>query len=280
MKIRIRNELVLLNLLVLLLTAAIIFFPSNVVRIILGLPFIFFFPGYAMMTALFPRREGISSIERVVLSLGMSITVVPLMGLILNYTPWGIRLYPIVTSITTFILIMSIIAWYRRHKLAKGERFTISFNLSLSPWRGQNTADKVLSIVLIVAVLGAIGTVGYALVRPKVGENLTEFYVLDIEGKAANYPRQLAVGQEGKVIVGIVNSEHEVVSYRLEVMIDGVVNNDIGGIVLEQDEKWEQEVSFIPQKAGENQRVEFLLYKDGEVEPSLKPLRLWVDVTE
>jgi len=279
MTIRIRDELILLNILAILLILIIVFFPSSILRVILGLPFILFFPGYTLIGALFPRKTGLDSIERVAWSFGLSIVIVPLIGLILNYTPWGIRLYPMLISVAIFIVTTSAVAWWRRHKLANGERFTISFNLS-PPWRGQNTVDKVLSIVLILAVLAAIGTISYALVRPKVGENLTEFYILEMESKASTYPRQLMVGQEGKVILGIANSEHEVVSYRVEVMIDGIVNNDIEGIDLEPGEVWKQEVSFIPEKTGENQKVEFLLYKEKEVEPCLDPLHLWIDVGE
>jgi len=90
--IRIGNGLLPLNLLVLGLVVAILFFPSNVLRIVLGLPFVLFFPGYTLMSALFPKREGMSGIERVALSLGVSIAIVPIIGLILNYTIWGIGL--------------------------------------------------------------------------------------------------------------------------------------------------------------------------------------------
>jgi len=280
MTIRIRDELILLNILAILLILIIVFFPSSILRLILGLPFVLFFPGYTLTAALFPKGNVIGSIERVALGFGLSIVVFPLLGLILNYTPWGIRLYPMLISVATFILATSVIAWYRRYKLAKEERFAISFNLSLPVWRGRGVTDKVLSIVLILAILGAIGTMGYALIMPKVGENLTEFYILDIESKAANYPRQLAMGQEGKVIVGIANSEHKTVSYRLEVRINGLKNNEVGPIVLEHEEKWESEISFVPQVAGEKQKVEFLLYKNGGGQPCLEPLRLWVDVTE
>lgn len=40
--------------------------------------------------------------------------------------------------------------------------------------------------------------------------------------------------------------EHGTVSYRVEVMIDGVNRDEIEPIVLEHDEKWEGEVSFVP----------------------------------
>lgn len=90
----------------------------------------------------------------------------------------------------------------------------------------------------------------------------------------------MRLGGGEKVIVGIVNYKHEVVGYRIEVKIDGIENNEVGPVVLANEQKWEGIVSFTPDKAGDNQKVEFLLYKNGEAEPCLKPLHLWVDVTE
>jgi len=65
-----------------------------------------------LIAALFPRRNALDSIERVALSFWLSIAVVPLIGLILNYPPWGIKLEPILISITIFIVVASLIAWY------------------------------------------------------------------------------------------------------------------------------------------------------------------------
>ncbi len=260
------KELLLVNILAILLIIVITFFPSNVLRVTLGLPLMLFFPGYTSIAVLFPKKSALDGIERLALSFGLSIAVVPLTGLVLNYTPWGIRLYPILISLTIFLIITSVIPWYWRHKLAEAERFAISFNLSLPLWRGQNTADKVLSIVLIAAILGAIGTVGYVIATPKIGEKFTEFYVLGLEGKAMDYPREMAVGEEPRVIVGIVNREHETVSYQVEMKMDGVKNNRVELLVLGQDEKWEKEVSFTPNRIGDKQQVEFLLYRRGQTE--------------
>jgi len=43
----------------------------------------------AATTAPSHSREGIDGIERVALSFGLSIAIVPLIGLVLNFTPWG-----------------------------------------------------------------------------------------------------------------------------------------------------------------------------------------------
>lgn len=279
LRIKIRNELLPLALLVIVLIAAITLFPSNILRIILGLPFVLFFPGYTLMAALFPRRESVSGIERVALSFGMSIAVVPLIGLILNYTPWGIRLESILYSIASFIFITAAIAWLRRRKLPKEERFGVEFQLKM-PRRGISSRDKALSIILALAIVGALGMISYVIATPKVGQKFTEFYVLASEGKTTDYPKELKVGQEGRVTIGVVNNEHEIVNYRLEVRINGLKNNEVGPIMLEHEEKWEREVSFTPKVAGERQKVEFLLYKNEGIEPCLEPLRLWLNIRE
>ncbi len=197
MRIRIRNELLPLNLLVILLIVAIILSPSNILRLILGIPFVLFFPGYALMAALFPKKEGIGSIERLMLSLVMSFVIVSLIGLFLNYTPWGIRLEPMLYSVASFIFITSIIAWFRRRRLLWKERFDIEFQLRMSGW-GEAAGDKVLSIILVLAILGALGVIGYVLVTPTAEDKFTEFYILELEGEARDYPSELMVGKEGR----------------------------------------------------------------------------------
>ena len=139
---------------------------------------------------------------------------------------------------------------------------------------------KVGSIILVLVILSVIGMIVYTIASPKFGQRLTESYILGSEGKAADYPTEVVVGETYNVIMGIVNHDHERVTYRLEVRINGVKNNEVGWITLEQDEKWEQEVSFIPKKTGENQEVEFCLHRNGEVELILPPLRLWIDARE
>jgi len=286
MKAKLDKDLWLIGIVTIVLAVAIAFFPSTIARTILGLPFLLFFPGYTLTAALFPKKGSLSGVERVALNFGLSIAVVPLIGLVLNFTPWGIRLEPILISLAVFIIAASGVAWYRREKLAPEERFRVLFNGRLPSWQGQSMPDKVLSVVLIVAILGAIGTLGYAIATPRVGEKFTEFYILGSGGKAEDYPTELKVGEEGRVIVGIVNHEQERTSYKVEVWIDGEKaklriegeDRDEISVELENEGKWEQEVGFVPQKAG-RQKVEFVLYKEGE--PYFEePLYLWIDVEE
>jgi uncharacterized membrane protein len=93
-------------------TSAIVFFvPEDVYPvadawIALGTVFIFWLPGYTFIEALFPMRlpvktssEELDALARIALSVGMSMALVPIVGLILNYTPFGVTLTPITLSL-------------------------------------------------------------------------------------------------------------------------------------------------------------------------------------
>jgi len=138
---------------------------------------------------------------------------------------------------------------------------------------------KALAVVLLLVMVATIGAIVYLAVTPHIGERFTEFYVLGMDGKAEDYPREVKVGQEAQVILGMVNHEYENTSYDIEITTDGLRNKEIGPIVLANKEKWEKQVSFMPARVGGNQKVEFLLYKTGQVEPYLS-LRLWIDVKQ
>jgi uncharacterized membrane protein len=280
-RIKANHILFCINALTLLLILIITFLPDNFLRIILGLPLVLFFPGYTLLSALFPRTGSLNDIERFALSFGLSIAIVPLIGLALNYTPWGIRLYPILISLSIFILSMSIIGWYRSRRLPPDETiaFLINFKVpSVSQmWSSQSLRDKIITVVLGVMIIGAIGTLGYVASRPRTPEKFTEFYVLNAEGKAENYPRTVIHGQSAEVILGIINHEYETTAYRIEIVIDGESIGQVGPVNLDADETWEQAVTATPKRKGENQKLEFLLYKNTGADV-YESLHLWIEV--
>ena len=95
-------------------------FPIVYARYILGSLFILYLPGYAFIKALFPTKvpiplgiEGLDNIERIALSAGMSIALVPITGLLLNYTPWGIRTTPVTLSLLALTTVFATVAIIR-----------------------------------------------------------------------------------------------------------------------------------------------------------------------
>jgi uncharacterized membrane protein len=128
--IAVDNQVILIAVVVAtLLLFPLVAFTSGGVRIAFGLLFALFFPGYALISALFPKQGRLGGIERIALSFGLSIAVVPLIGFILNFTPWGIELYPIVISVTLFILVASVVGWYRQRRLEPAQRFRVVIKL-------------------------------------------------------------------------------------------------------------------------------------------------------
>ncbi len=258
-------------------------FTTGAGRIILGLIFLLFSPGYSLIAALFPGRYSLDTLERLALSFGLSIATIPLIGLLLNYTPLGIRLYPVLLSVLAFIIIMSTIACIRRNRLSPEERFQFSFKGKAASLRqslsGTNRLDKLLNIMLVVAIIGAIGTLCYVVASPKTGERFTEFYILGQEGKADDYPREITLGESAWVTVGIINREQETCTYLVQVNIQNEPDASLGPITLEHDQKYEDRVTFTPENPGQDQKVEFVLSKEDNGEPYLH-LHLWLDVVD
>lgn len=279
MRIEVKNEFPYILFLSVILAVLIVLDVSGTVRIAFGLPSVLFFPGYTLIAALFPARDDLDGIERVALSFGLSIAVVPLLGLILNYTPWGIRLYPILLSLLVFTIMMSIIAIYRRNKLSFEKRFVVSLNVETTKWGDLSRLDKILSVALVGVIILAVGSIYYVSTTPKVGEKFTEFYILGPSGKADAYPRDMKTGEDKEVILGTVNHEYRPVSYTAEVRMDGYVKKRLGPFELKNEEKKEESVSFSVYEPHENLKVEFLLFKDGESDP-YRSLHLWVNVNE
>ena len=271
----------------LILIAVIMAVPDSLVRVIIGLPFILFFPGYALIAFLFPREGDLGIIERVALSFGLSIAVTPLIGLGLNYTPFGIRLEPILACITAFNLIFSFLAEYRRWKVAepyhpiRPERMKGFLG---SAFKEGTRLDRALTVILVVSIACSLVALAYVIAVPKQGEKFTEFYILGPGGKASDYPTNLTTGEDASLIIGIANHEYETVYYGVELWLVNAsfVDNqtqvhqmyffDSLNVTLESitpniegnwTPQWEMNYSFTVDIEGQY-KMWFLLYKNSQ----------------
>jgi uncharacterized membrane protein len=279
-------------------------FQSSFFRIILGLPFILFSPGYILLAALSINDDLIDFTGRMGLSFVMSVVIITLIGLGLNYTPWGIDLDSILASVSIFIFLVSIIA-VLRHRFSSKVVFLTEIKLTFPTWDGK-AFSNCLSILIGIALFGTIGVFGYTSVTPKEGEVFTEFYILGYDHKAEEYPTEFLMNNNlitrviygvdtndgdtplGRVSIGIVNHGRQRSTYSVKIQIDGEpVNLSYNQLYLAQteyaelepDEKWEQEVGFLPSHKGANQKVEFLLFKNNSTLPE-KSLQIWINVRE
>jgi uncharacterized membrane protein len=263
-------------------------FSGSFLRTYLGIFLVLFLPGYALTGAIFPAKNDLEGIERAVVSFGLSIAIVPIVGFALNYTAWGIREIPVLTVLSDFTLLMCAIAYYRRGLLPEGEAFEIQFKASLLNIKNEvlkkneSTTDRVLAVLLVFLVLASVGSLAYIIGVPKEGEHFTEFYLLGPNGTADYYPTEFALGENLSFIVGIRNHEHRPVDYTMEVKFG---NNSLPlpenqkHISLADNMSWEEPVTFTPLFKG-NTKVEFLLYNESEKTIPYRNLHVGINVTK
>ena len=260
---------------------------ETILRNILGLPLVLFLPGYALIAALFPAKSDLDGIERTALSFGLSIAVVPLIGLGLNYTPWGIRLIPILISLSVFTFAMCGLAYLRRAKLPDADAFEVPFRKMAHELKAEilekpeSGLDRVLTIILVLSILLSVATLFYVVVTPKEGEHFTEFYLLGPEGMADNYPTNYTLGESGTVIVGVVNHEYMPVNYTMEVRLENKslpLPKDIQQVTLAHNETWEEPLTLTPPVEGKNMKLEFLLFNETDKNTPYRDLLLWINV--
>jgi uncharacterized membrane protein len=254
---------------------------SSLLRIPLGIIMIIFIPGYSLLAAIFTKKGDFDGIERIALSVGLSVAVAPLIGLMLNYTPFGIRLVPIAAALTIFIFLASAVAVYRRGVLDESERFRFEIGRKglkeEMGWKKGSNSDRMLMLVLVVAIVSSIGALVYVTSRSSQGERFTEFYILGEDMKAEGYPSVLGVGEKGQVNVGIKNNEYETVNYTV-VLKTGDTVLDTRSVVLENGKNVTYLQTFSMPEKGENRKVEFLLYKNGQMGTPYRAVHLWITV--
>ncbi len=293
-------DLVAAIILALVLIALVAFLPDSLARQILGLIFVLFLPGYAATAALFPENEQIDGIERVALSFGLSIAIVPLIGLALNFTPFGIRLDPILASVSAFIVVAALVGWYRRLRLPMDERFAIVIDFEMD-WKGMPLVDKLLTIGIAVMLVASVVVLAWAVTTPREGESFTQLALLGPDGMATDYPRNLTVGEDARVLVSVKSNEHTPMNYTLVLVLTTVLDynftigqDSIGwsetqqlephvGIAqdftLEHLEHYNQTFDFNVSSEGE-WKLQFLLYLDGQefTQDSYREVHLWLNV--
>jgi uncharacterized membrane protein len=163
-----------------------------------------------------------------------------------------------------------------------------------------SSTDAILNVVLVISVLLAVGSVGYAVAVPKQGEAFTEFYLLTENESgdlvADGYPTEFTAGESQELVVGVGNHEHEWTNYTVVIEIQRVeiINNETQiqnatelrrfRPAVADNETWQQQHTVAPEMTGERLRLQYLLYQGEPTRPlnrssAYRELHLWVNVT-
>jgi len=141
--------------------------------------------------------------------------------------------------------------------------------------------NKVLFFVLVAAILVCIGSIIYIASIANKADSFTEFYILNADGKAADYPYEVKSGTPANIIIGVINHEKKSVDYKVVISIGDVIIKTVYTGTVQDNHKWEENVAFSHVSTGDNQKVEFHIYANNETVPLQKdPLSITIKVID
>jgi len=97
------------NILVFLVSEQSVLIP---IRWVVGYSFCFFIPGYCAVKVLFPKKE-LDIVETVLISVALSLAIIPLVGLVANFVIGSIALPPIMFSLSLVVFILASTAYLK-----------------------------------------------------------------------------------------------------------------------------------------------------------------------
>ncbi len=226
---------------------------------ILALPLVLVLPGYSLTEALFPRRS-LGFPERLLFTLGLSLVVVILGGLVLNLTPTGLRTDSWAVFSSTFTLGASATALVRRRgqdidPLARLRNMPIG--LTIRQWLLLGSAIIVVGAAVVISMVGAIQ-------QPRPG--FTQLWLLPAGG---TQPKNV-------VRLGVNNKESATMDYRLAVNINGKAVKTWSSINLRSNAQWNS--ILVLQQSGHTgtTKVEATLYIKDAPSKVYRHVVLWL----
>lgn len=254
-----RDILVVIVLTIIVLVLAFVLPPDWVPGRILTLPLVLVLPGYALTSALFsmPVPE---VPKRLVLSLGLSLVIVVLGGLMLNLTPWGLSTGSWAVYLSGITLGSSAIALVLRRRQS----------IPASGWLrvgniGLNFRQRLLLGLAALIVCGAV-VVSIIGAEQQPYPGFTQLWVLPSSG----------ANPKNAVLLGVSNMELTTMEYRLAVNVDGKVVKEWPSINLNSHEKWEATL-LLPQTGSVGTaKVEADLYRVNAPTTIYRYVVLWL----
>lgn len=314
---------------------------GSLLRVFLTLPLLVFLPGYALTTVLFPARDraavrdahattwspsggtgsdsqfatdgdghqsgtvraGVSGVERLALSFGFSVALVPLAMMGLWTVAQTVALGPFLALLVPVVVLATGLGVLRRLRMPRSHRYELRF---LTGSARRNTASgpgsgRAVQAVLVVSVVLLLASFGTAALGPLDGTAYTGFALLT-EGQsgeliAGDYPDELTVNGTQEVVFEVENDEQRTTEYTVVAALHRVENGTVVetsrletfGERVEPGERWR--VPHDPSRlvepdsslSGPGVQLTYLLYRgDPPAEPTrenaYRSLYIGVDV--
>jgi len=213
---------------------------ASALGIILALPLVFVLPGYTLTEAMFHKRA-LAASHRLILSLGLSLAIDILGGLVLNLLPMGLEATSWAVLLGLLTTVFALLAAVLRQGTQVYRTQPVKFPVSIY-------ALFLLGLATIVAVLAVQYSAINIAQQPHAG--FTQLWMLP----------SVQARKSCAVRLGVRSFESTSVTYRIVLSVNGVQIMAWPSVVLAPQEQWNQLVPIASGATG-SVYVELRLYK-------------------
>lgn len=231
---------------------------------VLTLPLVFVLPGYAMVRALFPGKP-FGNAERIIFSLGISLSIVIISGLLLNLTPFGLQERSWAVLLGVITLGASVVTILRQRRQGEtAERWAGFKDLHFTFRQGLllGIAALIVGGAFAVSIIGA---------QQQARAGFTQLWMLPASGTSK---------VNNSVRLGLSNKESTPMQYHLAVDINGKLIKDWPAIDLSPNQQWEftlvLQKSLPASSATTPAKIEALLYRANDPKTLYRHVVLWL----
>lgn len=222
---------------------------SNILRASLSLPLALFLPGYALSAALLPDgRAGLA--ERIALSLGLSVAIAAVGGLLLNYLTSGLTAGSWRLLLLGVTLTASAYALWRRQRGRIPAPGPLVTQVSMREAALLGSAALLIGLALGLSALGVAPTSQNA----RAGAAFTQFWALPSQS-----------GQQYVIRLGLENYENENATYRVTLEAGGYLVAEWPKVTLQDGQAWQVQASLPATMS--NRELSASAYREGESTP-------------
>ncbi|NTW02398.1 MAG: DUF1616 domain-containing protein [Oscillochloris sp.] len=240
-------------------------------RLVLGLAYALFVPGYLICAAVFPYADAIASSTRIGLSFGLSVAITPIIAIGLDRLPWGITPIPITVAMMLIVVAGAAAVTYRRSSILP-ERIYMPGLIARRPQLGAALVAMLLSLAVILLACA-----------PLRHHEPTEIYAVGQEGHARDYPGAVVIGQPVSLTIGVYNAERAATHYQIQVRAQaagqaGTTLAESTPFLVGPHERTEQIITWKMSIVGPTQAVTIDLI-DRDRAQVTRQLMFWLDVS-
>lgn len=288
---------------------------TGTVWFLLALLLLVVLPGYVTVAFAYAGSAGgpgssglagwtlVSLSERIGLSLGGSMAILPILAILTKFSPLGLTPAGLVTVVSGYVLVAAVAAADRRRRHAEtpGWKTQSGAESSTGTWTATVQAVRrmrLLDGLLAVSIVFAVVTLGVAVAVPSQGAGATDLHLLtQQDGRlvADDYPNTLTEGESAPLVVGVTNGENEFAEFTIVAELQRVQTEGSSVIVLdkqtvgrysmelEDGETSRRQLEVRGSMTGENLRFAVYLYR-GEapgvptVDTAYRTTYIWLDV--